>query len=947
FRLFLDPNQYQKDTDNKIDIYNSFNLIIRRDPKQNNFKSVLETIKSLINSDCLVPSWLLNVVLGYENPAAANYKNIDNAKGYCNFNDTFLNKNHLESCFKNCTLKYENDLEDCKTFYKLKFEDESNISVNSYRLENPISEISHTIKRNLISFTGNQVEAIKSGMHHGLTMIIGPPGTGKTDVAVQIISNLYHNMKNERTLIVCHSNQALNQIFDKLVLRDIEQRHLLRLGHGELDLISTNDYSQYGRLQYILNDRIKLLTLVEKLHSCLITAEIQVEAVKLTEIQDEDKMDVDEDMEVEANNQSIQTAGEIAVAGAMQSNREVIMEFESEDSDDDKVVDEPETKPEKIPPPEQSDDNSDDQNTQQIYTCETAHYFYVSHVFPHWKKFSKKCLENKSALFVIENFPFTNFFDERILKEQISLFQDCNESTSFEEAYKIAQNGYFYIKNIFDVLNEYMPFELIRSGAERSRYLLVKEARIIAMTCTHAAIRCRDLVDSDFQFDNIVMEEAAQILEIETFVPLLLQKPEIGQKRLKRWVMIGDHRQLPPVIKNMAFKKFSNFEQSMFSRLVKLGVPTILLNAQGRCRPDICKLFSWRYDHLESLPHIYEQKEYHTANAGFVYDFQLINVELFNGKGETEPSAYFYQNLGEAEYCVALYMYMRLKGYPAEKISILSTYNGQKCLINDIINSRCLKSIAKVLPNGEHEYIGRPAVVSTVDRYQGQQNDYIILSLVKTKYVGHLRDVRRLIVAMSRARLGLYVLANVSTFYECFELRPVLDQLVRKPTDLKLLINEEYPTERLSSKYEEKLKLNVLKNEEKKGQIKSIKDTHDICNFVYNMASNVVKVSGIFLFKMASLSWGKYFMSTHFWGPVANWGIPIAAMYDINRSPEKISPKMTTALCVYSMLFMRFSLLVKPRNLLLFSCHATNETVQLIQLGRWTKYNYGNEKKET
>lgn len=41
-----------------------------------------------------------------------------------------------------------------------------------------------------------------------------------------------------------------------------------------------------------------------------------------------------------------------------------------------------------------------------------------------------------------------------------------------------------------------------------------------------------------------------------------------------------------------------------------------------------------------------------------------------------------------------------------------------------------------------------------LQRFQGQQNDYILLSLVRTKNVGHLRDIRRLVVAMSRARLG-------------------------------------------------------------------------------------------------------------------------------------------------------------------------------------------------
>lgn len=60
------------------------------------------------------------------------------------------------------------------------------------------------------------------------------------------------------------------------------------------------------------------------------------------------------------------------------------------------------------------------------------------------------------------------------------------------------------------------------------------------------------------------------------------------------------------------------------------------------------------------------------------------------------------QNLGEAEYVVALFMYMCLLGYPAEKISILTTYNGQKHLIRDIINQRC----------GNNPMIGRPNKVT-------------------------------------------------------------------------------------------------------------------------------------------------------------------------------------------------------------------------------------------
>lgn len=70
-----------------------------------------------------------------------------------------------------------------------------------------------------VRFTATQVEAIRSGSNPagGLTMIVGPPGTGKTDVAVQIICNLYHNYPTQKILIVTHSNAALNDLFEKIM----------------------------------------------------------------------------------------------------------------------------------------------------------------------------------------------------------------------------------------------------------------------------------------------------------------------------------------------------------------------------------------------------------------------------------------------------------------------------------------------------------------------------------------------------------------------------------------------------------------------------------------------------------------------------------------------------------------------------------------------------------
>lgn len=68
---------------------------------------------------------------------------------------------------------------------------------------------------------------------------------------------------------------------------------------------------------------------------------------------------------------------------------------------------------------------------------------------------------------------------------------------------------------------------------------------------------------------------------------------------------------------------------------------------------------------------------------------------------------------------------------------------------------------------------------------------------MRTRFVGHLRDVRRLIVAMSRARLGLYVFCRRSLFEQCYELQPTFQLLLQRPDHLALNLNEISPnTER-------------------------------------------------------------------------------------------------------------------------------------------------------
>ncbi|XP_040869024.1 RNA helicase aquarius isoform X3 [Glycine max] len=719
----LDTAQYHMDVSNIAekgaeDVYGTFNVLMRRKPKENNFKAILESIRDLMNEYCIVPKWLENIFLGYGDPSAAQWTNMPDLLETVDFKDTFVDADHLKESFLDYEVSFVNpdgsgNLNPRPPF-KIKLPrtlkpnngaltghaistsgatNEINVVDANYQKEALIIETytppdpgpypQDQPKQNSVRFTPTQVEAIISGIQPGLTMVVGPPGTGKTDTAVQILNVLYHNCPSQRTLIITHSNQALNDLFEKIMQRDVPARYLLRLGQGEQELATDLDFSRQGRVNAMLVRRLELLSEVERLA------------------------------------RSLQLPEDVG------------------------------------------------------YTCETAGYFWLLHVYSRWEQFLAACAENKEkSTFVRDRFPFKEFFCDTP--------HPVFTGESFEKDMRAAMGCFRHLKTMFQELEECRAFELLKSTADRANYLMTKQAKIVAMTCTHAALKRKDFLQLGFKYDNLLMEESAQILEIETFIPMLLQRQEDGHARLKRCILIGDHHQLPPVVKNMAFQKYSHMDQSLFTRFVRLGIPYIELNAQGRARPTIAKLYNWRYRDLGDLPSVKEEVIFNRANAGFAYDYQLVDVPDYLGKGETTPSPWFYQNEGEAEYVVSVYIYMRLLGYPANKISILTTYNGQKLLIRDVINRRCVP----------YDFIGPPSKVTTVDKFQGQQNDFILLSLVRTRFVGHLRDVRRLVVAMSRARLGLYVFCRRSLFEQCYELQPTFQLLLKRPDHLALNVNE-------------------------------------------------------------------------------------------------------------------------------------------------------------
>jgi len=350
-------------------------------------------------------------------------------------------------------------------------------------------------------------------------------------------------------------------------------------------------------------------------------------------------------------------------------------------------------------------------------SAETAGYFNSVYVEPAWARFQEavKVLGVTSAA-IIEAFPFHDYFSNA---PQPLFPAGADEETTID----IANGCYTHITKIFSELADVRPFEILRRDRDKANYLLTNEARIIAMTSTHAAMRRSEIAALGFHYDNVIMEEAAQITEIENFIPLALQNPKEGSTPLQRVVLCGDHLQNSPVVQNLAFRQYANLEQSLFARLVRLGVPTINLDQQGRARPSIAELYQWRYSQLGNLSTVETLPEFQTANAGFRYDYQFINVPDYKGRGEAEPTPHFIQNLGEAEYAVAIFQYMRLLGYPASKISILTAYAGQRALIKDVLTHRCAKNVL----------FGMPKTVTTVDRYQGEQNDCKCAIFFETK----------------------------------------------------------------------------------------------------------------------------------------------------------------------------------------------------------------------
>ncbi|CAN0280422.1 unnamed protein product [Lampetra fluviatilis] len=260
---------------------------------------------------------------------------------------------------------------------------------------------------------------------------------------------------------------------------------------------------------------------------------------------------------------------------------------------------------------------------------------------------------------------------------------------------------------------------------------ILKEATVIGMTTTGAA-KFRGILQK-VRPKIVIVEEAAEVLEAHIITTL--------SSACKHLILIGDHQQLRPSASVYELAKRYNLEVSLFERLVKNSVPFARLSIQHRMRPEIAKLLVPHiYDHLENHPSVlkYENVKGIATNLYFV-QHSHAEVEVKDTKSR--------QNLHEADFVVALCKHLLLQGYAQERITVLTTYTGQ------------LLALRKRLPRDRYGGVR----VCVVDKYQGEENDLVLLSLVRSNargQTGFLNIDNRVCVALSRARIGFFIVGD-------------------------------------------------------------------------------------------------------------------------------------------------------------------------------------------
>ncbi|CAF1117204.1 unnamed protein product, partial [Didymodactylos carnosus] len=243
----------------------------------------------------------------------------------------------------------------------------------------------------------------------------------------------------------------------------------------------------------------------------------------------------------------------------------------------------------------------------------------------------------------------------------------------------------------------------------------------------------------------VIVEEAAEIFEAHVISSLT--------EKCEHLILIGDHQQLRPNPTVYRLAKTYNIDVSLFERLVRNDFPSVRLNVQHRMRLEICALMKHFYNDLQNHDSV-------KSNRPSILGIRENVFFITHSHKEEVTDNSSKQNYYEAQYIIELAHFLTKQGYSTSQITVLVMYIGQKHLLT-VLKQR---KFSKVLEGLQ---------ITTVDNYQGEENDIIILSLVRNNVlndVGFLKIQNRICVALSRARCGLYILGNLEMMQKTSEM---------------------------------------------------------------------------------------------------------------------------------------------------------------------------------
>ena len=310
----------------------------------------------------------------------------------------------------------------------------------------------------------------------------------------------------------------------------------------------------------------------------------------------------------------------------------------------------------------------------------------------------------------------------------------------------------------------------------RIRAQIFGEARVIACTLVGSANRLLD----GMKFGTLFIDEAAQALEAACWIPI---------RRASRVILAGDHCQLPPTIKSIAAMK-GGLDKTLMQRIVEHKPEAVtLLTMQYRMNEAIMRFSSDWFYHGEvvAAPEVKFRgildldrpmewreilnEELRMKNEEYLSDrresqLQIRNENLEVGRKGGFNEEFIGENFGRVNKPEARETLMALAEYFVKigrqriideriDVGIISPYRAQVQYIRHLIKKTdFFKPFRKIIS------------VNTVDGFQGQERDVILVSLVRSNeegQIGFLRDLRRMNVAITRARMKLIILGDVAT----------------------------------------------------------------------------------------------------------------------------------------------------------------------------------------